>query len=260
MAKLCPQRARASRLITADSGHSAESGTALAIYRDTLSCGLVRADGVPCRSWGGARNRADRVSEYLTARQCEGMIAAADFAGRIGLPFNRHWTVHYERAGIAEYDGARFVGHLLRLAAAYARRAGGELAAVWVRENGDGKGGHVHILMHLPAGLSLRNRTRRWIVAAGGAYRRNVSKVRPIGGRLASAESGGNHYRLNADIVRAYLLKGASEETGLVLGLKRSGEGAPIIGKRAGWTQNIGRGARGRLEADAGPSQPRSPK
>ena len=172
------------------------------------------------------------------------MIEAANFAERIGLAFNRHWTVHYEMAGIAEHDGAAFVGRLLALVRKHVWRAGGKLAALWARENGDGKGGHVHILLHLPSGMTLRNLTRRWIKAAGGNPVRRVSRVRTIGSRLTDAKVGGEHYRANADAVLAYLVKAASDETGKALALPRSGEGGPIIGKRAGWTQNIGAKAR----------------
>lgn len=244
MAKRRPKRAPVSAMITAKKRSIAETGTALAIYRDSPSCGLGMAGTGSGRAWGGARNRADRTSWHLSEQQARGMMAAAAFAETIDLAFNRHWIVHYQRAGIAEHDGARFVGRLLRLMAAQARREGGVLAAIWARENGDGKGGHVHILMHLPTGLSLRNRTRRWIVAAGGTYRLRVSRVRIIGGRLSHATERGAHYQQNTGRVLAYLLKGASEATGLALDLDRYGEGGPIIGKRAGWTQNIGAAAR----------------
>ena len=50
--------------------------------------------------------------------------------------------------------------------------------------------------------------------------------------------------RTNADAVLAYVVKAASKETGHALALPRHGEGGPIIGKRAGWTQNIGAKAR----------------
>ena len=240
MANSAPSRARASHLITADIGDCAKAGTALANYSDSQSCALLSSGTALGNAWGGARNRADRESWYLSRRQAESIIAATKFSVAAKRPFNRHWTVHYERAGIAERDGARFIGHLLRLVAAQARRAGGELAAIWVRENGDGKGGHVHILMHLPAGLSLRNRTRRWIECAGGKYRGNVSKVRSIGGQLSRAEKKGEHYRINLDAVLAYVLKGVDAATGDALGLARYGEGGLVIGKRCGRTQNVG--------------------
>lgn len=168
------------------------------------------------------------------------MIEAANFAQRIGLPFNRHWTVHYEMAGIGEHNGAAFVGRLLGLIRKQVRGAGGKFAALWARENGDGKGEHVHILMHMPSDWTLKNRTRGWIKAAGGNPKLRVSRVRTIGAGLASAATGSAHYRANANAVLAYLAKGASQETGEALSLRLCGEGGEIIGKRAGWTQNIG--------------------
>ena len=174
------------------------------------------------------------------------MIQAARFAERIGLAFNRHWSIHYEMAGIAERDGAAFVGRLLALVRKHVRRVGGELAALWVRENGHGKGGHVHVLLHLPSGLTLRNRTRSWIKTAGGNPVRRVSRVRTIGGTLKTDNISNGAYRANADAVLAYLVKGASDDTGRALALPRSGEGGPIMGKRAGWTVNIGAAARAR--------------
>jgi len=196
--------------------------------------------------WGGARNRADRESWHLSYGQVKKLLMAARVAELTGLRFNRHWTVHYERAGIAECDGARFIGHLLKLASAQARRDGGQMAAIWVRENGEGKGGHVHIMLHLPAGTHLRNRTRRWIVAAGGKYRARVSRVNSIGGRLSFAELGGDpmsdqHYRANAEAVLRYLLKYGNVGAGEALGLARFGEAGKVIGKRCGFTQNIGK-------------------
>ena len=193
--------------------------------------------------WGGARNRADRTSEYLTRRQCVGLIAAARRAESIGLPFNRHWTIHYERAGVAEIDAARFIGRLLKLAGDYARRHHNKIAATWVRENGDGKGGHVHMLLHLAAGLNLRGRTSHWVRLAGGTRCARVSRVRSIGHSLRSADNGGEDYQHNAGAVLAYILKGADAETGAALGLERYGERGLIVGKRCGRTQNIGQRA-----------------
>ena len=166
--------------------------------------------------------------------------------------FQRHWIIHYGKAGIGADDGARFIGRLLNLVGKQARRAGGELTALWVRERASDYGEHVHILMHLPVGLHLRNRTRRWIVAAGGTYRNGVSAVRIVGGKLTKAgpadPHGAAHYRANAGIVLCYLLKSAGLEKGQQLGLKYSGRGGSIIGKRCGWTQNIGSSRRALLK------------
>lgn len=217
-----------------------ESGTALAIIDKIPSDGSIAVRG----NWGGARNRRDRTSWHLSKLQCEGLIAAAQYAEHLGLAFNRHWTVHYEKAGIADIDAAGFVGRLLKLARDHATRKQGQFTAVWVRENGEGKGGHVHILMHMPAERTLRGRTRRWVTLAGGTYRPRTSRVVSIGGRLLSADSGSEHYQHNAAAVLAYVLKGADRQTGEALSLPRSGEGGLVIGKRCGWSQNIGQQAR----------------
>ncbi|MAP68223.1 MAG: hypothetical protein CL952_01720 [Erythrobacteraceae bacterium] len=198
---------------------------------------------MPCQpsTWGGARNRADRTSESLSDRQVAALISAAQTAFDSDRVFQRHWTVHYGLAGIQPSDGARFVGRLLDMVAKQARRDGGRMTALWVRECASGKGEHVHILLHLPAGMTLKNRTRRWIKAAGGSWSAGASKVTIIGGRLSKVE--GNieaRQRANAANVLRYVLKAASAETGTALDLSRAGCCGRIVGKRCGWTQNLG--------------------
>jgi len=139
----------------------------------------------------------------------------------------------------------RFVGKLLDLIGKQARREGGRVSAIWVRECASGKGEHVHILLHLPDGMSLRNRTRRWIVTAGGRYRTGVSKVTPIGGWVSKV--GGSSKRrqvANAENVVRYMMKAASGEIGALLGLTRYSAGGAIVGKRCGWTKAIGESER----------------
>lgn len=229
-------RACSPALIRAENGQVAQTGTALAIIDTIPSCSHSATKG----TWGGARNTGKKPSWNLSLKNCLDLIEAGDFAEAIGLRFNRHWSVHYAKAGIAETDASRFIGRLLKLAGDYARRHGGRLAAIWVREGGEGKGGHVHILMHLPLGLSLRGRSRLWVRLAGGRCAAKVSRVRPIAGRVSAAESGGAHYRHNVGNVRRYLLKNVDLDAGARLGLQRCGDSGFVIGKRCGWTQNIG--------------------
>lgn len=245
MARNAFPSARAAGLITAENGQSPDAGTALAIYSPTPSCDLAQPSEGQRGTWGGARNRADRVSYGLSDGQVVKVVAAAQTAFETGRIFERHWTVHYGLAGIAPSDGARFVGKLLDLVGKQARREGGRLSAIWVRECASGKGEHVHILMHLPARMSLRNRTRRWIEAAGGQYRAGVSKVTLIGGRITKVDSSSNGRQVaNAENVVRYMLKAASAETGAALDLTRARCGGRIVGKRCGWTQNIGGASR----------------
>lgn len=223
---------------TAENRETPPSGTPLANYSFSPSCERL------C-GWGGARNWADRSSDCLTDRQVEALLAASAFALATGRTFQRHWIIHYGKAGMDARDGARFVSHVLSLASKQARREGGELTALWVRERASGKGEHVHILLHLPAAMRLHGRTRRWIETAGGIWQPGVSRVRIIGGRLPKLERN-RHARLavNAANVTRYLLKSASIDAGARLGLSRAGRGGEIIGKRCGWTQNIGEAAR----------------
>lgn len=227
-------------LITAEKRAEGISGTRIALKTKLLGCGITTA------GWGGARQRAVPASQHMTQRQCEAVLAAVEFSVAVKAPFNRHWTVHYQAAGVAEVDAVKFIGRLLKLAGDYARRHGAKFAAVWVRENGEGKGGHVHILLHLPARLSLRGRTRRWVRLAGGTCRKRVSYCRSIGGSLRAADTGSERYSLNKAIIGAYVVKGTDPAAGEALALTRSGEGGHIVGKRCGWTQNIGAAARAR--------------
>ncbi len=240
MAKTAPMRASASAMETVKCGGIGDTGTALANYTPTSSCDLAQPNDDKRGTWGGARNRADRVSHYLTDKQVERLVMAAENALGSGRIFQRHWTVHYGLAGIEPSDGARFVGKLIDLVSKQARREGGRVTAIWVRECASGKGEHVHILLHLPAGMSLRNRTRRWIVAAGGKYRAGVSKVTVIGGRFSKVEgdSEGHTARNAANVVR-YIMKAGTRGVGIRLGLLRVEEGGSIMGKRCGWTQNL---------------------
>lgn len=236
-------RAKRARSITADNGLSGRSGTTVAKYRDTPSC--ERTCG-----WGGARNRADRVSDALSDAQVAKLIAAAEFAFATGRVFQRHWTVHYGKAGIEPGDGAKFVRHLLKQVGKHARRHGGALTAIWVRECGSAKGEHVHILLHLPAEMRLHGLTRRWIENAGGTWLPGASKVRIVAGRLSKVgEIREKKWAVNAANVVGYLLKAASEKTGERLGLTRAGRSGRIVGKRCGVTQNIDKGARGWLKS-----------
>jgi hypothetical protein len=211
------------------------------------------SDGQPlCRSilriprgrargtWGGARNRSDRQTSVIRQHQAEGMLRAMALAELRGMPLNRHWTVDYELAGIADKNGAAFIGRLLSACRRYARSKDVAFAAVWVREIGERNGAHVHIAMHFPAEMRLGHLTCKWIKAAGGEYAKGISHVRSIGGGLKSGDSGSPHYRANLEMLANYHLKGSAPDVARELGLTKLKAGGSIIGKRCGWTQNLG--------------------
>ena len=231
------QAEQADFIRTAQNGHSVKTGTVRAKYTDAPNCDLAQPSRGSKSGRGGARNRADRTSDTLSDEQALELIDATTFAITKSCAFQSHWTVHYGLAGIEPEDGARFVGKLLDLVSKQARREGGQLTAIWVRERASGKGEHVHIMLHLPDTMDLRNRTNRWIKVAGGKIVKGVSKVRSIGGRLGgvavlSDTMLAEHYRTNAENVVRHLLKGAGADIGGQLGLTRYGEAGRIIGKR----------------------------
>src|SRR5688572_23437761 len=114
MVKSALNAAQPLRTAMAETCGIAESGTPLATIANAPSCTLDPAEHRRS-TWGGARNRADRASLHLSRATVLAMIEAANFSERSGLAFNRHWTVHYQLAGVAEYEGAAFVGRLLAL-------------------------------------------------------------------------------------------------------------------------------------------------
>jgi hypothetical protein len=223
----------------------AETGTSVAIYNNSKSDAAFSNPAVNTgnkQGWGGARNRADRVSDSLSLRQAEGIIRAAHRACAIGLPFNRHVTIHWERAGVPDAEAAGAIGAYLSLARDFLRKRGWGFAWAYVRENGDGKGSHVHILMHIDPAIAqpFTSMQRRWLKrVTGKPYRKGVIRTERIGPTLRAFRTAPEAYQANLAVVVGYVLKGASREAATALGLERLEDGGRVIGKRAGWSQKI---------------------
>lgn len=225
---------------------AATVGTGLAIMPiglgDAAFSATARRNG-----WGGARNSASRTSDALTVKQTAEIIEAAQFAARIGLPLNRHLTIHWEAAGVPDCEAGAATAAFLTLARDWLRKRGAPFAWAWVRENGDGKGSHVHILLHCRPEVArdFSGIQRRWLRrVTGKPYRARVIRTARIGGTLTAAQSAPVAYVENLATVVGYLLKGASPAAARALGLERLEAGGRIIGKRAATSQNLGRIAR----------------
>ncbi len=179
------------------------------------------------------------------------IIDAAYHAIKIGLPLNRFVTIHLERAGITDAEVAKAVGRIMKLAKDWMQTKGQVIAHAWIRENdnGDGrKGSHVHILLHCPDTLPIGCMWRRWLrKVSGQPYRRNVIKSKRIGGTVNAYTNMPAVYLQNLDGVLGYVCKGVSRADAVKLGLPKQQAGGWIIGKRAGWSQNIG--AKSRVRA-----------
>ena len=221
-----------------ENGLSGEDGTALAILSKSSATSHPRHTLI---TWGGARNTASRQSDSIHPVKAVELVEAAQQATAVGLPFNRHLTVHWAKAGLPDRQAAAATGRLVKLIRDWARKKGGEVAYAWLRENGPGKGSHSHILLHIPEGLKL-SLSRRWyrrVTGWTGRVPKLAVKTVCIGGTARAGRSGSDWYQSNLAAVLAYFLKGSDEATSERLGLDKWGEGGSIIGKRIAISNNL---------------------
>lgn len=196
---------------------------------------------------GGARNRADRESHALTVAQIGNLKAGERRAGAIGLPFTRMITIHWEAAGVALENMARATGRFTDLLTKALARHGSKTTWLWAHENCGPKGGHCHLLAHVPADLVpiVTALQRGWLRRiTGQPYRARVIHSKPIGGRLGLEAGNPDLHAVNLEAALAYLMKGASPEAASQFALERLEPGGRVIGKRCGTSQNIGAKAR----------------
>ena len=221
-----------------------ETGTAHAINYLTSGVAALSA----CNTGrGGARNFASRESHALTAAQIANLRAAEHHAAAIGLSFTRMVTIHWQAAGVPLTGMAKATGHFTDLMTKALSRHGSRTAWLWVHENGDEKGGHCHLLAHVPADLvsRLTGLQRGWLRRiTGHPYRARVIHSKPIGGRLGLEVGNPDLHAINLEAALAYVMKGASPEAASQFDLERLESGGRIIGKRCGTSQNIGAKAR----------------
>lgn len=218
-------------------------GTHLAIYNRSKSARPFPALQSNS-SHGGARNRADRTSAGLTEKQVRAIFAAVARASAIDLPLNRHWTVHWTRAGVTDDKACAATGALLTLVRDWLRKHGHRFACVWVRENDDGdgsKGSHVHILLYVPIELKWCGwRNRRWLErVTRRAYVARTSRTQVVGGSKSAAKPSLAPFRANLRAITAYISKSAPTGALRALGVDRHGEGGTVIGKRWGRSEAL---------------------
>ena len=196
---------------------------------------------------GGARNSAVRATVELTAAQSDNLIAAACYATEIGLPLTRMITIHWQSSGVPLQLMAATTGRFIDLLTKALARHGSKTAWLWVHENGNRKGGHCHLLVHVrtvhvPVIMHLQVGWLRRIT--GQPYRRRVIKSDPIGRKLGLETKNPELWTENADKTLGYILKGIDPNAPLAASLPRLEPGGRVIGKRCGTSQNIGRKAR----------------
>ena len=228
-------------LIQRGNSVSAQAGTTRALL---YKSGGPSPLALPQNTWGGARNSASRTSDCFKRLKAVQLVEAAQRALVIGLPFNRHLTVHWTKANLTDAQAAAATGRMVKLIRDWVHKHGGEIAYVWVRENGPRKDSHSHILLHVPEGLSMAF-TRRWYKRVTGWPSRvpgRALKCVCIGGTARAALSGSDWYLANLAWLVGYLVKGSDARTSEALGLSRSDEGGTIIGKRVAISLNLNGG------------------
>lgn len=201
---------------------------------------------LPFLGHGGIRNKATRTSDSLTETQCRELMAATDFAGRIGLAFNILLTVHFEAGGISDRQAGAALRAFLKSAGGWTAKRSARLAWAFVREHGEGKGSHAHILLHVPPSLrpAFTRRQRQWLQRAGIHPAKGVILSRRIGGTIRAYQHSPESYFPNLGAALGYCIKGADAKAARALALARVEPGGRIIGKRCGTSQNIGQAAR----------------
>ena len=212
------------------------AGTVVAV--NYLSIGVRR---------GGAHNRAERASYGLSGRQSDTLITAACYAIEISLPFTRMITIHWQSAGVPLERMAAATGRFVDLLTKALARRGSKTAWLWVHENGDDKGGHCHLLVHVRAAdVPIITRLQMgWLRRiTGQRYHRRVIRSVAIGRKLGVDTSNPALWAENAAATLGYLLKGIDPDAPLAASLPRLEPGGRVIGKRCGTSQNIGRKAR----------------
>ncbi|MEZ5748894.1 MAG: hypothetical protein R3D83_03095 [Caenibius sp.] len=190
---------------------------------------------------------ARAAKALLTASQVANLIAAERHAEMIGLPFTRMITIHWEAADVPLSRMVKATGRFTDLMTKALARHGSKTAWLWVHESGDGKGGHCHMLVHVPADFvshltALQIGWLRRITEQ--PYRARVIRSKPIGGRLGLETGNPDLHSRNLAEAVGYVLKGADIEAASRFGLERLETGGLVIGKRCATSQNIGAKAR----------------
>ncbi len=226
------------------------------------------------------RNHRHRFSLYLSEAKALDLVEAAIHAMRIGCPLNRFVTINFTRADtVARPQDA--VGHYLRLVSRFFRERGVRSTFLWVLEQAQGTGLHVHILLHCPDQLaaSFAYRARfKWLRLSGVEARRGVSKIITVGPRgYCEGSKPGNNWKSYTKCLSGllrYLLKsmdpsepssllprleGRQHPSGCALLGVRPAFCSAIYGRRCSRSENISAGARNRWHTGAkGPPKPNS--
>jgi hypothetical protein len=182
----------------------------------------------------GAFRRSRHINRYPAVN----IHHARRFSERAGMPFNWMVTINFGLGGIGPEDASHILQKLLaqRFAPWLRRSAANDNnlkpTYAWSLEAPYGSVS-AHLLVHLPRSLAreFRERCKVWLEAlAGTIVPLQAFDMRPVYNRIGATR---------------YILKGIKPEWGNHLAINPISQGE-IIGKRTGFSRNLGPAARER--------------
>jgi len=174
-----------------------------------------------------------RHTTQLSRKQCNQMAIARNHAYATDRPLNFVATIHW---AVADGDGLadKRWQKLIEITRHWFSRRGTEFSCVWVMEAATGgKDVHTHLTFHLPDHIDADELENYWRDRLGRAYE-NVLDFKP-----AHTDGYG--------VIgwQRYMFKEASPKTRKMYGVpsninKFRAQHGLVVGKRAGFTQNLG--------------------
>lgn len=196
-------------------------------------------------SHGGARNFADRVTYHINKKQSKMLRDAWGFADWQGQTLNYWLTIHWGKCGLADWQAGQALSQFLDYVRDFLRKRGIPVLWLYVRENGDAKGSHVHILLYLPYEAAkgfhaLRDkwleRATRAAIVKGAALGKTLPRHAKWGDTTKQYPFATKAEALQSDSWNClhYVLKGTTKPLAEALNLSLVEDGGAIIGKRCG--------------------------
>ena len=213
-----------------------------------------------------APNNRHRASTGLSLTKATDLADAVEHATKIGLPFVKFVTIHFNVAGLTETARPQeATGKFLKMAQQWLRARGHKFAYVWVMERVTSIKDHVHIMCSCPHELTAEFDKKAkgvWLIKAGMRSTRKSKhgiKIERIGPRYhpSSYTWKDTHQRQVIGVLK-YHLKGVDPDqapandrgeslvkssSGIVLAIQPEHE-STIFGRRCSRSENISAKAR----------------
>lgn len=167
-------------------------------------------------------------NHYLTENQVNDLFRAAKVAHETNRELNRFITIHLK--DLKNILAQNLVSNIMEKTRKWLQRKGFEHAHIWVLENGDVKGIHAHILLHIPNHYihQYKRQLKKWLPMEIAESGLDIKKVKyPEWGQLGQ--------RSCVYGALKYMCKGINPKTP-TRGIKPIYQGE-IMGRRCGYSK-----------------------